>query len=104
MRYGREQAAIDAWLERVTTLASSDYDLACEILECQKVLKGYGETQHHGTQSFGLLMGAVDTLAGRPDAAAVLAGLRSAALADEDGATLRAELARVGAPVLADAG
>jgi indolepyruvate ferredoxin oxidoreductase, beta subunit len=104
LRYGREQAAIDAWLERVTAAALDDYDLACEILECQRVLKGYGETHHHGTESFGLLMGALDTLTGRSDAAAVLAGLRSAALADEDGAALRAELARVGAPVLADAG
>ena len=66
------------------------------------MLKGYGETHHHGQESFGLLMGAVDGLAARPDAATTLASLRSAALADEDGAALRAALARAGSPVLAD--
>jgi indolepyruvate ferredoxin oxidoreductase, beta subunit len=104
LRFGREQAAIDAWLVKVSTVASTDYGLACEILECQRVLKGYGETHLHGQESFGLLMAAVDGLVGRPDAAATLASLRAAALADEDGTALRAGLVQAGGTVLVEAG
>jgi indolepyruvate ferredoxin oxidoreductase beta subunit len=103
LRFGREQAAIDAWLRKVDAFGAADYDLACEILECQRVLKGYGETLHHGRESFGLLMEAVDGIAGSPDAAATLARLRADALADEDGTALRASLARLGASVPVDA-
>lgn len=88
LRFGREHAAIDAWLERVVRTARSDQELACEIVECQRVLKGYGETHEHGRASFATLMEAADRLYGRPDAAATLANLRSAALADEDGLAL----------------
>jgi indolepyruvate ferredoxin oxidoreductase beta subunit len=104
LRFGREQAAIDGWLDRAVVAAGTDYDLACEIVECQRVLKGYGETHHHGKESFDLLMAAVDGLLRRPDAASVLASLRAAALADEDGARLRSELAALSSPALAPAG
>lgn len=92
LRFGREQTAIDQWLEQALAAASIDYDLACEIVECQRVLKGYGETHHHSVESFTRLMTAADSLVGRPDAAGTLAGLRSAALADEDGVALEQAL------------
>ena len=95
LRFGREQAAIDAWLDRAVHAATTDSELAREIVECQRVLKGYGATHHHGRKSFALLMDAVDApagLTGRPDAATELARLRAAALADEDGTALRAAL------------
>ncbi|ACZ29354.1 putative indolepyruvate oxidoreductase subunit B [Xylanimonas cellulosilytica DSM 15894] len=101
LRFGREQAAIDAWLDQALAAAAIDYDLACEIVECQRVLKGYGATHQHGTESFAILLAEAAALAGRPDAAATLVRLRDAALADEDGSALqqaRAELAS-GAPV-----
>ena len=103
LRFGREQAAIDAWLERAAAAAATDHDLACEIVECQRVLKGYGETHQHGQESFGLLMDAVDALTGRPDAAAALARLRAAALVDEDGAALRRELEGLAPPATSSA-
>jgi indolepyruvate ferredoxin oxidoreductase beta subunit len=56
------------------------------------VLKGYGATHEHGRESFTLLMQAVDAFTGSDDDAARLARLRTAALADEDGATLRSAL------------
>ncbi|WP_340538541.1 indolepyruvate oxidoreductase subunit beta family protein [Nocardioides sp. GXZ039] len=92
-RFGREQVAIDAWLDTAVDAAATDYDLACEIIENQRVLKGYGETHHHGVESFTKLTAAAERLKGEPDAAATLARLRSAALADEDGAALDRELA-----------
>lgn len=95
LRFQREQAAIEDWLDLAESHAGPDYDLSCEIIRCERVLKGYGQTHQHGTESFTALMQAARDLAGRPDAATGLAGLRSAALADEDGARLRAELARL---------
>jgi len=92
LRFGREQEAIDAWLDRAVRLGATDPALAREVVECQRVLKGYGATHEHGRESFALLMEAVDAFTGSDDAAARLARLRTAALADEDGATLRSAL------------
>lgn len=95
LRFHREQRAIDAWLDAAEAVATTDPDLATEIIECQRVLKGYGETHAHGVESFTALLDAADKLRGREDAAAALADLRAAALADEDGAQLRDALATV---------
>lgn len=96
LRFAREQAAIDAWLEQALDAGSSDPELAREIIECQRVLKGYGATYEHGNDSFDKLMTAAGVLTGTPEAAQRLADLRSAALADEDGAALAAKLTDVG--------
>ena len=92
LRFGREQAAIDAWVDLAARVAEQDYALTCEVVECQRVLKGYGETHHHGKESFAKLLDAAERLLGRPDAAARLAQLRAAALADEDGTALQTGL------------
>ncbi|MBL3698784.1 indolepyruvate oxidoreductase subunit beta family protein [Leucobacter luti] len=92
LRYGREQIAIDAWLDLIVETAATDYDLACEIAKSARVLKGYGQTHAHGSESFTRLMAAVPELAPREDAAKALARLSKAALADEDGAALGREL------------
>jgi indolepyruvate ferredoxin oxidoreductase, beta subunit len=92
LRFGREQKAIERWIARALAVAG-DGELAREVVECQGVLKGYGATWAHGAESFRKLMAAADSLAGSPDAAARLARLRAAALADEDGAALDAALA-----------
>jgi indolepyruvate ferredoxin oxidoreductase, beta subunit len=93
LRYQREQQAIDTWLTTATTAARIDPGLAREILECQRVLKGYGAIYEHGSESFTELMRAAHTLAGHSGAAARLAELRAAALADETGAALAGKLA-----------
>ncbi|MEU7632176.1 indolepyruvate oxidoreductase subunit beta family protein [Nocardia sp. NPDC049220] len=92
LRFVREQAAIEEWMARALSVAAVDADLACEIVECQRVLKGYGATYEHGSDSFAELMSAAEELAGKPDAAGRLARLQAAALADEDGRTLATEL------------
>jgi indolepyruvate ferredoxin oxidoreductase beta subunit len=93
LRFGREQAAIEQWTAQALRAARTDPELAREIVECQRVLKGYGATYEHGSESFAKLMKAAAELEGSPGAAARLAELRSAALADEDGAALDAKLA-----------
>ncbi|MEU7767282.1 indolepyruvate oxidoreductase subunit beta family protein [Nocardia sp. NPDC049190] len=92
LRFVREQAAIEEWMARALSVAAADADLACEIVECQRVLKGYGATYEHGSDSFAELMRAAEELAGKPDAVGRLARLRAAALADEDGRALATEL------------
>lgn len=93
LRFVREQAAIEEWIEQALQAAETDTDLAREIVECQRVLKGYGATYEHGGDSFGKLMSAARALAGSADAGTKLADLRAAALADEDGTRLTTELA-----------
>jgi indolepyruvate ferredoxin oxidoreductase, beta subunit len=97
LRFGREQAAIEQWIEQALAVAQ-DPEFAREIVVCQGVLKGYGTTWAHGSESFEKLMAAARGMIGSPDAAERLAELRSAALADENGAELDARLV-AGAPV-----
>ncbi|GAB7002621.1 indolepyruvate oxidoreductase subunit beta family protein [Nocardioides sp. AN3] len=93
LRFGREQDAIDRWLDRAESVAATDYDLACEIIRCQSVLKGYGATWEHGQASFDVLMQAAERLRGHPEGATIVAKLRSAALADDSGVALDREWA-----------
>ncbi|MEE9414687.1 MAG: indolepyruvate oxidoreductase subunit beta family protein [Acidimicrobiales bacterium] len=102
-RWQREQAEIDSWLDLVVAAArDGDAPLACEIVECQRVRKGYGETYARGRESFAVLIDAARDLQGSEDAASVLAELSSTALTDEDGSALRAAIAassRVSVPI-----
>lgn len=92
LRFGEEQHRIDGWLELVRQYTPGDYALGCQIVECQQVVKGYGETHANGMRNFTALMGALPVLVAGPLPADRLAGLRVAALADETGAQLRAAL------------
>ena len=83
-----EQARIAGWLARIADIAPRDYELAIAVAECQRLVKGYGETHARGWRNFEMVMQAARRLEGRPDAAARLAVLREAALADEAGAAL----------------
>lgn len=96
MRFSLEQERIDNWLDTIVECAPADYALACEIAECQQVVKGYGETHKNGMRNFGLLLTAVHKLEGDPGAAERLKQLRSSALADENGNALRAALGSAG--------
>lgn len=99
-RFLREQEAIDRWSALALEVAADDADLAREIVVCQRVLKGYGATYAHGSESFAKLIDAAGALTGREDAAERLAGLRDAALADEEGEALDRELAALAAPAV----
>lgn len=96
LRFKHETQAIGDWLARVRAAARSDYALACELAECPRVLKGYGDTQQRGRRSFEAIVRAVDSLG--PGAAARVRQLRTAALADESGARLAQALAELGVP------
>ncbi|MGH8177496.1 MAG: indolepyruvate oxidoreductase subunit beta family protein [Steroidobacter sp.] len=94
LRYRLEQERIGAWLAHVNALAlkSGGYDAAVELAECQRLVKGYSDTHERGLKNYGIVTDAVRRLADRPDLAAIIKRLRSAALADEEGKQLRAAL------------
>ena len=70
-----------------------DYAAAVEVVQLQRLVKGYGETHERGLHNFELIMRQLESLIARPNCAADIARLQAAALADEEGATLRRELA-----------
>ena len=89
LRFGQEQARIDNWLTQVKELAAKDYELAYELVLCQNIVKGYGDTHKNGLANFNLILDELPFLISLPDAAGQLRALRSAALADENGSKLR---------------
>jgi indolepyruvate ferredoxin oxidoreductase beta subunit len=89
-RFRREQQAIDTWLAALETAAGRDYDLALEVAECARLVKGYGPTHCRGAQNFETVLRHV----GAPDAAQTIRALRQAAMADDEGKALRGQLAR----------
>ena len=95
LRYKTETAAMKTWLATVLVDAPGDYDLAVEVAECQRLVKGYGDTHERGMASFKRIMAALDGLRNRPHAATRVRELREAALADEQGEALDATLKKV---------
>ena len=93
LRFRREDAAIGAWLERVRKLAATDYAAAVELVRCQKLVRGYGETHERGSRNFTQIMEALDRTAGSSGLAARIRRLREAALADDKGTKLTEVLA-----------
>jgi indolepyruvate ferredoxin oxidoreductase beta subunit len=94
LRYRVEQQRIGAWLAQVQSLAirPGGYDAAVELAECQRLVKGYGDTHARGVRNYGIVSDAAQRLLDRPDLAAIIKRLRTAALADEEGKQLRSAL------------
>lgn len=101
LRYAEESARANHWLQQLVALAPQDYALAVELAECQKLVRGYGETHERGWHHFELLSAEAARLRGTPGSATKLARLRELALVDDTGAKLRAALDRSTAPSLA---
>jgi indolepyruvate ferredoxin oxidoreductase beta subunit len=93
LRFAAEQEHLEAWLATLADIAPKNYALAVEAAECLNLVKGYGDTNARGRESFSALLRALPEVERRPDAAATLARLRQAALADDTGAALKAALA-----------
>jgi indolepyruvate ferredoxin oxidoreductase, beta subunit len=97
LRYRLEQQRIDAWLGHIKAQAMKPggYDAAVELAECQRLVKGYSDTHERGLKNYGIVIDAARRLADRPDLAAIIKRLRTAALADEEGRQLRAALSEL---------
>jgi indolepyruvate ferredoxin oxidoreductase beta subunit len=93
MRFADENRRIEDWLGRIAEAARHNPELAVEVAQCQRLVKGYSETHERGLRNYDTLMGAVRRT-GAGLAPATLRELREAALADEQGDRLRAVMAQ----------
>ena len=93
LRYRQENARIEAWLQALQGLAPQNRPLAIELARAQRLIKGYGDTHERGWRHFSVLFAQIERLGARPDGAALMARLHTAALADEEGVALARELA-----------
>jgi indolepyruvate ferredoxin oxidoreductase beta subunit len=92
-RFREEQALIEEWLDRVVDAIRLSPELAGEIVECARLLKGYGDTFKRGLANYRAIEARVirPALAGEmPVQRAVdaLASARIAALRDPEGDAL----------------
>ena len=95
LRYQLEDRRIEDWLARIVRAAALNPQLGTEVAQCQRLVKGYGDTHARGLHNYEMLMAAVEA-AGARMAPATVRELRDAALADERGEKLAAALQRHG--------
>jgi indolepyruvate ferredoxin oxidoreductase, beta subunit len=88
LRYQRELAHLEKWLSVATANVAQNYDVAVEILNARRLVKGYSDTHARGESKFERVLGAVPVLAARDDGADWMRRLRDAALMDENGIAL----------------
>ncbi|NDH63218.1 MAG: indolepyruvate oxidoreductase subunit beta family protein [Alphaproteobacteria bacterium] len=101
-RFVEEQAEIDRWLASIRAAAPLGVELAREIAESARLIKGYGDTFRRGLANYRRIADEViaPALAGRMTsraAADAVASARVAALADPEGESLSKTLAAIAA-------
>ena len=99
-RYALEQATIESWLALIVAAARQSADVAVEIAECARLIKGYGDTWQRGSTNYALIETQVirPLLAGRmplAQGADAIASARTAALVDPEGEGLAKCLAEI---------
>jgi indolepyruvate ferredoxin oxidoreductase, alpha subunit len=99
-RYGEEQAEIEGWLAMIVEVARLSPELALEVAECARLVKGYGDTHKRGTENFRAIVDRLirPALAGHIDLRRAIDGIasaRAAALVDPDGHALANALAAI---------
>ncbi len=93
LRFEQENTHIEQWLRLIESTAATNPQLAIEVAQCQRLVKGYSDTHERGLRNYETLVGVVQR-AGVTLAPATLRELRDAALADERGDKLRATMTR----------
>jgi indolepyruvate ferredoxin oxidoreductase beta subunit len=88
LRHKREMAHLEQWLSLAAAHVAQNYDLAVEIINARRLVKGYSDTHARGISKFDRVIGAVPLLAERADGADWMRRLRDAALLDENGIAL----------------
>jgi indolepyruvate ferredoxin oxidoreductase beta subunit len=99
-RFVQEQAAITAWLALIVEAGHLSADVAIEVAECARLIKGYGDTWQRGSANYRTIEAQVirPALAGRiarNQAADAIASARTAALVDPEGDGLAKCLAEI---------
>jgi indolepyruvate ferredoxin oxidoreductase beta subunit len=103
-RFAEEQAVIESWLARVAAAAPLSGDLALEVAECARLIKGYGDTWKRGFSNYRTIEARViaPVLEGRMAVRTgidAIASARAAALLDPEGESLAKALAAIDAQV-----
>lgn len=93
LRYQEEQKRIEQWLSDVREAAAADNALALEIVKCQRLIKGYGDTFERGLRNFTAIRRRYLALPAAERSAEWLARARDTALADDKGRELEDLLA-----------
>ncbi len=102
-RFQEEQRAIEAWLRLIAQATPISAELAIEIAECARLIKGYGDTHKRGSGNYRLIVAQViaPALAGNLSARHAIdaiASARTAALVDPEGEALTKCLAALASP------
>jgi indolepyruvate ferredoxin oxidoreductase beta subunit len=102
-RYGEEQRDIGNWLKLILRAAPSSAELAIEIAECARLIKGYGDTHKRGSDNYRAIVSQViePALSGQiplRQATDAIASARTAALLDPEGEALSKCLAALSSP------
>ncbi len=100
MRFQEEQREIESWLRMIVRAAPLSAELAVEIAECARLIKGYGDTHKRGSDNYRTIVSQViePALAGAmpvQQAADAVASARTAALLDPEGEALSKCLADI---------
>jgi indolepyruvate ferredoxin oxidoreductase beta subunit len=88
LRHQVETRSLEQWLKLVSDTVHHDYELAVEVVNCRRLVKGYSDTHERGDSKYQRLSLAASQLLGRPAAAACLRAMREAALSDDQGTKL----------------
>ena len=99
-RFKQEQAQIESWLALIAEAARNSLELALEVAECARLIKGYGDTHARGLANYRSVEARVirPALAGSippVGAADAIANARTAALVDPEGESLAKCLAEI---------
>jgi len=95
LRHLRETEHRETWLDVAASLLPRNYDLAVEVINNRRLVKGYSDTHRRGLSKFDRVTSALTTLQDREDGAAWMKRLRQAALLDESGIALDGALRTV---------
>ncbi|MGJ8527388.1 indolepyruvate oxidoreductase subunit beta family protein [Maritalea sp.] len=88
LRHHFEKKHWNEWFQLSLDHVQKDYLLAVEILNCRRLIKGYGDTHVRGQSKFDRVLSGLPLLKGRKDASIWITRLRNAALKDEGGKLL----------------
>jgi indolepyruvate ferredoxin oxidoreductase, beta subunit len=99
-RFHEEQASIESWLGLIAEAAKLSPDLALEVAECARLIKGYGDTHKRGSDNYRMIEQRVirPVLAGHypvQHGIDAVASARTAALKDPEGESLARCLAEI---------
>ena len=81
--YNHEHDLINRWLGTVKKAAADDYALALELVECARLIKGYGDTRRRSRNHLSAILDQYDQVGGTGREQII--SLREAALKDDDG-------------------